>query len=91
MTSITIRVPDELKKKMERLPEINWSEVARKSIESRVAVEMARNEKDRRTISEAGKKIDGIYERLKAEHGMIEFDSTEIIRYWRDRRYHATS
>lgn len=91
MTSITIRVPDELKKKMERLPEINWSEVARKSIESRVAVEMARNEKDRRIISEAGKKIDGIYERLKAEHGMIEFDSTEIIRYWRDRRYHATS
>lgn len=80
-----------MKKKMKSLPEINWSEVARKAIESRVALEMAIQKKDRETISEAGKKIDGIYERLRAEHGTIGFDSSETVRYWRDRRYGATS
>lgn len=91
VTSITIRVPDELRKRMRDLSTINWSEVARRAIESRVAREMAREEKDRGAISEAGKRIDGIYERLRAEHGTIPFDSSATVREWRDRRYGATS
>lgn len=91
MTSITIRVPDELKKKMKSLPEINWSEVARRAIKSRVELELAREKKDWATISKAGIRIDGIYEKLKAEHGTIKFDSSETVRHWRDRRYSATS
>ena len=91
MTSITIRVPEELRRKMRNLSTINWSEVARRAIESRVAQETAREGKDREAISEAGRRIDGIYEKLRAEHGTIPFDSSATIREWRDRRYGASS
>jgi hypothetical protein len=33
---MTLAVPDELKKKMEKFPEMNWSEVARQAIRQRV-------------------------------------------------------
>ncbi len=36
MVSLTLSVPEELKKKMEKFPEINWSEVARASILERI-------------------------------------------------------
>lgn len=32
MVSLTLSIPEELKKEMEKFPEINWSEVARASI-----------------------------------------------------------
>lgn len=91
VTSITIRVPDELKEKMKRLSDINWSEVARRAIENRVDLELARREKDWDAISKASARIDGIYERLRAEHGTVGFDSSETVRSWRDQRYGATS
>jgi len=91
MTSITVRVPDELRKKMRKLSEINWSEVVRKAIEGRVTLEMMKKQKDEKAISEAGKRIDRLYERLKGEYGTIKFDSSETVRYWRSHRYSATS
>ena len=36
MTNITLSIPDKLKKKMEKYPEIKWSQVARKAIEEKV-------------------------------------------------------
>ena len=36
MSNITISVPDELKKEMEKLPEVNWSEVAREFLTGKV-------------------------------------------------------
>jgi hypothetical protein len=36
MTNITLAVPDELKKEMEKFPEINWSEIARAAIKKRI-------------------------------------------------------
>jgi hypothetical protein len=36
MVNITLSVPEELKRKMEEFPEINWSEIARRSIIERV-------------------------------------------------------
>ena len=32
MSSLTLAIPDDLKAKMRRFPEINWSEVARQAI-----------------------------------------------------------
>jgi hypothetical protein len=32
MSSLTLAIPDDLKAKMKRFPEINWSEVARQAI-----------------------------------------------------------
>ena len=36
MPTVTISVPDELKNKMTKFPEVNWSAVARKAILERV-------------------------------------------------------
>ncbi len=36
MTNITLSIPPELKKEMEKFPEINWSEVARSSIKQKI-------------------------------------------------------
>jgi ribosome recycling factor len=38
MVSMTLSVPDELKKAMEKFPEINWSEIARQAIKTRLAM-----------------------------------------------------
>jgi len=36
MVSLTLAIPEELKKEMERFPEMNWSEIAREAIKRRV-------------------------------------------------------
>ena len=36
MVNITLSIPAELKKEMEKFPEINWSEVARGSIKQKI-------------------------------------------------------
>jgi len=35
MVNMTLAVPEELKKQMDKFPEINWSEVARKAIQEK--------------------------------------------------------
>jgi len=36
MVNLTLSVPEELKKKMDTLPEFNWSEIARQAIAQRI-------------------------------------------------------
>lgn len=36
MVSITLSVPEKLKKEMEEFPELNWSEVARQAIQKKI-------------------------------------------------------
>lgn len=36
MVSMTLAVPEELKKEMDKHPELNWSEVARQAIKERI-------------------------------------------------------
>ncbi len=36
MTNFTLSIPDDLKKEMDKFPEINWSEVARASIRQKI-------------------------------------------------------
>jgi len=91
MTNVTVRIPDELRVKMRALSDINWSEVVRRAIEGRIALEMTRRKKNQKRIIEAGRRADVIFEKLKTEHGSINFDSSETIRYWRNHRYSATS
>lgn len=38
MVNITLSVPDDLKKEMEKFPEINWSEIARIAIKRRIMI-----------------------------------------------------
>jgi len=36
MVSMTLSIPEDLKKKMDKFPEINWSEIARQAIIQRI-------------------------------------------------------
>ena len=38
MVNLTLSIPDDLKKEMDDLPEINWSEVARGAIKKRIDI-----------------------------------------------------
>ncbi len=38
MVSLTLSVPEELRKEMDKHPELNWSAVARKAIKERLAL-----------------------------------------------------
>ena len=38
MVNITLSIPDELKKEMEKFPEMNWSEIARAAIRKRIEI-----------------------------------------------------
>ena len=83
MPTISIRIDEELKKKMEELSHINWSEVIRKKIEEVIEEEMKRKKggKDYKRILEASVKS---YEFFLKYGGK---KSEESIRDWRDRNW----
>ena len=70
MSNITIRVPEELKSRMERCKSVNWSEIARKAFE-----EAARKEE----MQCAAASIDKLRNESK-----IKWDGVKEIRKWRD-------
>jgi len=72
MATVTVRVPEETKREMERLKHVNWSEVMRKAI-----TEEARKEKMRSAVRRI--------EELRAK-SKVKWDSVSVIREWRERR-----
>ncbi len=74
MPVISVRINNELKKKMERFPYINWSEVIRQELIKIVEMLERRNLAEALLINEKVRKKSAI-------------DSTKIIRVWRDSRY----
>ncbi len=53
MTTMTLAVPEELKKRMEIFPEINWSEVARQAFLSKIDdMEFMQKFKEKSTLTE---------------------------------------
>lgn len=76
MPVVSVRVSEEIKRRMDRLKHINWSEVIRRAIIKVLEEEEGRNLAKALLINE---KI-----RKKAPEG---WDSTELIRFWRDHRY----
>lgn len=54
MTTLTLAVPDEMKKKMDSFPEMNWSEVARQSFMQKIEdMEFLRKFKEKSKLTEA--------------------------------------
>jgi len=48
MTTLTLSVPEEMKKKMDSIPEMNWSEVARQAFMQKIEdVEFLRRFKEK--------------------------------------------
>lgn len=72
MVSITVRVSEEVKQKMNQLKGVNWSEVIRRAIEEEIR---------KARMREASRRIDVLREKSK-----MKWDSTEVIRQWRERR-----
>jgi predicted transcriptional regulator len=84
MATVSLRVPDDVKKKMDEHAEINWSAVIRANIEE----EIGRLES--RSIGHAV----ATSERLSNEidEGEVTDENTaDTIREWRDKRYGANS
>jgi len=80
MAIISVRVSDDIKKRMDRLKHINWSEVIRRAIIKTLEEEEGRDLARAILINE---KI-----RKKAPKG---WSSVKAIRYWREHRYGASS
>ena len=63
MTTLTLAVPDEMKKKMDSFPEMNWSEVARQAFMQKIEdMEFLRKFKEKSKLTESdamrlGKKV----------------------------------
>ena len=53
MVTMTLAVPEELKKKMDTFPEMNWSEIARQAFTQRIQdLEFLRKFKEKSTLTE---------------------------------------
>ncbi len=77
MPTISVRIDSELKKKMNSLRYINWSEVIRQAIQSKLATERERN------LAKAVLLNNKI--RKKAPE---DFNSVDIIRRFREEERH---
>jgi hypothetical protein len=71
LANVTVSVPEELKKKMEHIDRVNWSEVARLAFEETVR---------RREMQEAAEDMD----RLRKETQVPGWSGVREIRKWRD-------
>lgn len=80
MEIISTKVEKETKEKMKKLAYINWSEVIRESLKSRIAVEETRLRSiDRDKLKEGIRIASGLRRSAKT------WNSTEEIRKWRNR------
>lgn len=79
MPIITVRIDEDMKRKMEELRHINWSEVIRSAIARRIEEEMRRRI-DRRRLLWASATTESLRRRA------IGWSSVEEIRRWRESR-----
>lgn len=76
MGIVTVRVDEQMKKKMSELRHVNWSGVLREAIERKLEQEQDRD------LARALLTNDRL--KRKAPAG---WDSVKVIRFWRERRY----
>jgi len=82
MATISVRVDDATKRKMEKLKGINWSEVTRKAIEEKIQEAEFWKPVDVARMRAAAADMDV----LRRKIGRIDgWDSTSEIRKWRER------
>ena len=76
MTNISVRIDPELKKKMNLLKHLNWSEIIRKAIKSEIQNETEMNKAKAVLLNEKIRKI-----------APEDFNSVDIIRKFRQERH----
>lgn len=72
MPTLTLAIPEDLKHEMDSLPEINWSEIARKAISEKAAEFalfksiVAKSKLSEKDALELGRKVnEGLYKKYK--------------------------
>jgi hypothetical protein len=75
---------------MRHLKDVNWSAFLRDAIEHRIKLEETIAERDWQKIHEADKLTEEIFNEMHKRHGHVEYDSTETIRSWREKRHGNT-
>jgi hypothetical protein len=76
---------------MEKMRELNWSEIIREAIQARILLEMKRKRiRNRRLVDQAVKKQDEIAEALSKRYDG-PWSGVEVIRYWRSHRYSSST
>ena len=83
MGTVSFRVPDEVKARMEEHDEINWSEVLRNHVEGELQELEARN------IAHAVAVSERLSQAIDAEDVAAE-ESADIIRSYRETRHSGT-
>ncbi len=76
MTNISVRIDPELKKKMDSLKHLNWSEVIRKAIKSEIQNETEMNRAKAVLLNEKIRKM-----------APENFNSVDLIRKFREERH----
>lgn len=82
MATVSIRVPDDLKERMEEHDEINWSAVIRANIEEELG------ELESRRIGHAVATSERLSNAIDADD-VADQNTADVIREWRDERYGA--
>lgn len=80
MATVSFRVPDDLKARMDEHPEVNWSAVLRAEI-AEVLDRM-----DERNLARAVLTSEQLHNSVD-EADAREADAAGVVREWRDRRY----
>ena len=80
MPIISVRIDEELRRKMKKLGYINWSEFIRNAIREKIKEEERVRKIDRRRLLRAAVATDALRRRVEGWSGVEE------IRRWRDRR-----
>lgn len=80
MGTVSLRVPDELKKRMDEHGEINWSAVIRANLEEEI------ERLESRSIGHAVATSERLSHEIDEEH-VTDQNTAETIREWRNKRY----
>ena len=76
MTTISVRIDPELKKKMDSFKHLNWSEIIRRAIKSEIQNETEMNKAKAVLLNEKIRKV-----------APEDFNSVDIIRKFREERH----
>lgn len=84
MATVSVRVPDAIKRKMDEYDEINWSAVIRQQIEAELA------ELEKRNIAHAVATSERLSQQIN-DAEVAEENTADVIRAFRDSRYGSES
>lgn len=84
MATVSVRVPDELKARMDQYEQVNWSAVLRRQIEAELADLGTRN------VARAVATSERLSREIDAE-SVEDEDITRVIRGFRDERHSGDS